>query len=427
MPSTTVTRRSTRKAGERGSSRSKPVKKANSKAHLRVVRSGERLPLRRSAPKGATAPDRAVATLLVATASLLLIGVAMVLSASSISAFDQFGSSFRFFNRQVMYAAAGVVAGMLTARMRYRAWERLCGPALLGTLALLALVLHPAVGTVAGGSSRWIAVGPVTLQPSEFAKLAVVAFVATVVAKRWKRIDDARTLALPLAPVVGIVCGLILLQPDLGTAVIVAGTVFAMLFVAGARLKHLVLGGGASLALGFGAIYAEGYRWARLMSFANPSADPQGTGYQITQSFIGLGSGGLFGVGLGASRQKWLSLPNAHTDFIYSIIGEELGLLGALAVLVLFGLVVYSGIRIALRAPDAFGRLLAAGITAWIGLQAVINLGAVTGLLPITGVPLPFVSFGGSSLVVSLAAVGVLVSVGRARGRSRRPKAKPSG
>jgi cell division protein FtsW len=367
-----------------------------------------------------------VAVLLVATASLLLIGVAMVLSASSVSAFDRFGSSFLFFNRHVVYAAAGVAVGAVTARMRYGAWERLCGPALLGALVLLALVLHPAVGTRAGGSSRWLAVGPVTVQPSEFAKLAVVVFVGTVLARRWKRIHDLRSLALPLVPVVGITCALILLQPDLGTAVVIGGTVFAMLFVAGARLKHLVLGGGATLALGFGVIYAEGYRWARFVSFMDPSADPQGKGYHILQSLIGLGSGGLFGVGLGASRQKWLSLPNAHTDFIYSIIGEELGLVGALLVLTLFGMFVYSGIRISLRAPDMLGRLLAAGITAWIGLQAVVNLGGVTGLLPITGVPLPFVSFGGSSLVVSLAAVGVLVSVARIRSGSGRPRARPS-
>jgi cell division protein FtsW len=423
VPSTTVTGRSNRKAAPRGA-RGLRAKKA--KPHLRVVRAGERPLVRRPTTKRAAAPDRAVALLLVAAASLLLIGVAMVLSASSVSAFDRFGSSFLFFNRHVAYAAVGVAVGALTARMRYRAWERLCGPALVGTVILLGLVLHPAAGTVAGGSSRWLAVGPVTVQPSEFAKLAVVAFAGAVLARRWRRIHNPRSLALPLVPVVGIVCALILLQPDLGTAVIIGGTVFAMLFVAGARLKHLILGGGATLALGFGAIYAEGYRWARFVSFTNPWADPLGNGYQTIQSLIGLGSGGLFGVGLGASRQKWLSLPNAHTDFIYSIIGEELGLVGALLVLALFGLFVYAGIRIALRAPDMFGRLLAAGITAWIGLQAVVNLGAVTGLLPITGVPLPFVSFGGSSLVVSLAAVGVLVSVGRTRRTSRRPRAKPS-
>lgn len=426
MPSTTAARGSAVKTKRRVAKRL-PVKKRTPKTRLRVVRPGERPPQRRPASRGAAAPDRAVALLMISTASLVLIGVAMVLSASSISAFDRFGSSFLFFNRHVAYAAAGVAVGALTARMRYSAWERLCGPALLGAVVLLALVLHPAAGTVAGGSSRWIAVGPVTVQPSEFAKLAVVAFVGAVLARRWKRIHDPRSLAVPLVPIVGIVCVLILLQPDLGTAVVIGGTVFAMLFVAGARLKHLVLGGGATLALGFGAIYAEGYRWARFISFTNPLADPQGNGYQATQSFIGLASGGLFGVGLGASRQKWLSLPNAHTDFIYSIIGEELGLVGALLVLALFGLFVYSGIRIALRAPDMFGRLLAAGITAWIGLQAVVNLGAVTGLLPITGVPLPFVSFGGSSLVVSLAAVGVLVSVGRMRGGSRGPRPNPSG
>lgn len=425
MPGNTVTRRPGLKTTSRVAQRPVEKKKA-AKTRLRVVRAGERPPQRRQTPQTASAADRAVTLLLVATASLLLIGVAMVLSASSVSAFDRFGSSFLFFNRQVAYAAAGVAAGALTARMRYRAWERLCGPALLGAVVFLALVLHPAAGTVAGGSSRWIAVGPVTIQPSEFAKLAVVAFVGAVLARRWKRIHDVRSLAVPVVPIVGVVCILVLLQPDLGTAVIIGGTVFAMLFVAGARLKHLVLGGGATLALGFGAIYAEGYRWARFISFTNPWADPQGNGYQAMQSFIGLGSGGLFGVGLGASRQKWLTLPNAHTDFIYSIIGEELGLLGALVVLTLFALFVYAGIRIALRAPDMLGRLLAAGITAWIGLQAVVNLGAVTGLLPITGVPLPFVSFGGSSLVVSLAAVGVLVSVGRMRSGSRRPPSKSS-
>jgi cell division protein FtsW len=368
-----------------------------------------------------------VALLLVATASLLLIGVAMVLSASSVSAFDRFGSSFLFFNRHLAYAAAGVALAALTARMRYRAWERLCGPVLLGAVVLLAVVLHPAVGIRAGGSSRWLGIGPVTLQPSELAKLAVVVFVATVLAKRWKYIHRPRQLAFPVVPVVGLVCALILLQPDLGTAVIIGGTAFAMMFVAGARLKHLSVGGGTTLALGFAAIYAEGYRWARLMSFGNPASDPQGNGYQALQSFIGLGSGGLFGVGLGASRQKWNTLPNAHTDFIYSIIGEELGLLGALLVLSLFGLFVYAGIRIALRAPDRLGQLLASGITAWIGLQAVVNLGAVTGLLPITGVPMPFVSFGGSSLIVSLAAVGVLVSVGRGRAGATRRRTKPSG
>jgi cell division protein FtsW len=201
----------------------------------------------------------------------------------------------------------------------------------------------------------------------------------------------------------------------MGTAMIVVASVGLLAFAAGARLKHVALGLLSIATVGFGLMYVEGYRWVRFTSFIDPWADPQGNGYQTIQSLIALATGGPFGVGLGAGRQKWSTLPNAHTDFIFAILGEELGLVGALVVLVLFGIIVYAGIRIAIRAPDAFGRLLAAGITGWLGLQALVNLGAVTGLLPITGVPLPFVSFGGSSLVVSLAAVGILVAIARSR------------
>lgn len=355
--------------------------------------------------------------------SLTVLGLVMVLSASSVQAYQEYGSSFLFFLRQLVYAVAGGGALVLTARMRYGAWRRLCVPLLAASTALLLLVLLPGVGTVAGGSARWIQLGPVTVQPSEPAKLAVIAFAAALLARRWRYIGDLRQLCLPLAPVVGLVCGLILLQPDMGTAVIVIATVFVLLFVAGARLKHLLVGGLGLSTLGLGLMYVEGYRWARLLSFLNPWADPQGSGYQTIQSLIALTSGGPFGMGLGASRQKWSYVPNAHTDFIFAIIVEELGLIGGLAVLVLFGLLLYGGIRIALRAPDAFGRLLAAGIIGWFGVQAVTNLGAVTGLLPITGVPLPFVSFGGSALIVSLAGVGVLVSVERGRRRAGRPAA----
>ena len=342
----------------------------------------------------------------------------MVLSASSVSAFDRFGSSFLFFNRQAAYAVVGALFLRVAMRMRYQAWQRLSVPFLVVTGALLVVVLLPGIGTVAGGSARWLSLGPVTVQPSEIAKLALVVFGATLLTRRLKHVHEPRAVLIPLAVVVAGVGGLILLQPDMGTAVILLASAFSLAFAAGARLRHLAAAAGAAAALGFAAIYTEAYRWARFVSFLNPWGDPQGDGYQTIQSLIGLGSGGLFGVGLGASRQKWLYVPNAHTDFIYSIIGEELGLLGALLVLGLFATLVYAGVRIALRAPDTFGRLLATGITAWLGLQAVINLGAVTGLLPITGVPLPFVSFGGSSLVVSMAAVGVLASIGRA-GRKR--------
>jgi cell division protein FtsW len=230
-------------------------------------------------------------------------------------------------------------------------------------------------------------------------------------------------VALPLLPVLAAVCGLILLQPDLGTAVLIAGIAAVVVFVAGVRFRYLVasavVGGGFAAAL----VLSHHYQRLRLLAFLHPWKDPMNTGYQVVQSLIGLGSGGLFGVGLGASRQKWMYIPNAHTDFIFSILGEELGLIGELVVLLLFAMLIYAGIRIAARARDPFGRLLAAGISGWLGLQTLVNLGTVTGLLPVTGVPLPLVSFGGSSLVVTLAAIGILLNIGRS---SPKPRSRAS-
>jgi cell division protein FtsW len=387
-------------------------------SHLRVVRQGEG-GSSRPRPRPTPSADRVVVLLLLTAAALVLTGLVMVLSASSVRAYEDYGSSFLFFARQLVYAAVGFGAFLLTARMRHTVWQRLCVPLLAVSVGLLVLVLIPGLGTVAGGSARWLRVGPVTVQPSEIAKVAVITFAATLMARRWRHLRDLRQLLLPLAPVVGLVCALILLQPDMGTAVIVVASVFVVLFAAGARLKHLIVGGAGLGVVGLGLMYIEGYRWARVASFVDPWADPQGGGYQTIQSLIALTSGGPFGVGLGASRQKWDYVPNAHTDFIFAIIGEELGLVGALLVLVLFGILVYAAVRIAVRAPDAFGRFLAAGIAGWFGIQAVTNLGAVTGLLPITGVPLPFVSYGGSALVAAMAAVGMLVSVARSSRRRR--------
>jgi cell division protein FtsW len=394
------------------------------RARLRLVRPEQPSPPNRSRPDpgaGARA-DRTVAVLLVASGTLVVLGLVMVLSASSVGAYEDYGSSFLFFVRQLLYAAVGVGAFLVTARMRHSAWQRLCFPLLLLAAALLVLVLVPGVGTVAGGSARWLRLGPMTVQPSEMAKLAAITFGATLLARRWRQLGDLRRLVLPLGPVMAVVCGLILLQPDMGTAVIVVSSILVLLFVAGARPKHLIVGGAGLGGFGFALMYIEGYRWARFMSFVDPWADPQGNGYQTIQSLIALTSGGWFGVGLGASRQKWDYVPNAHTDFIFAIIGEELGLAGALLVLALFGMLIYAAVRIAVRAPDVFGRLLAAGIAGWFGIQAVTNLGAVTGLLPITGVPLPFVSYGGSALVAAMAAVGMLVSVARAGRRRRRAR-----
>jgi cell division protein FtsW len=375
------------------------------KRHLRLVRPNDRS----ARARRAAATRRTVALLLGSTAFLTVAGLIMVLSASSVSAYAQYGSSFVFFQRQAGYALVGVAALVLTARMRYPVWQRLTVPLLAITVVLLALVLHPTAGIDANGASRWIAFGPVTIQPSEIAKLALIVFGAAVLAKKWDRLDDLGHIALPLLPVAGIVCAMVFLQPDLGTTIILTGTLALMLFVAGIRLRYLAIGGAtmaaASLAL------LKDYQWARITAFLHPWADAKNTGYQLIQSLIALGSGGWLGVGLGASRQKWMYVPNAHTDFIFSILGEELGLLGELVVLLAFAGLIVAGIRVAAKAPDAFGRMLAAGIVSWFGLQIVVNLGAVTGLLPITGVPLPLLSYGGSSLVVSLAAVGILVNV----------------
>jgi cell division protein FtsW len=357
---------------------------------------------------------RNLTMLMGATAFLTAGGLIMVLSASSVSAYAQYGSSFLFFQRQAAYAVVGTVALVVTSRMRYDAWQRLAVPFLGLTVVLLALVLHPTAGIAAYGSSRWISLGPVTIQPSELAKLALVVFVATVLARKWSRMDEPTHFALPLLPVTVLVCGMVIVQPDLGTAVILAGSVFLLLFAAGVRLRYLGAAGIVGGAIGFALIMGEGYRRARFLSFLHPWADAKNTGYQLIQSLIALGSGGWFGVGLGTSRQKWMYVPNAHTDFIFSILGEELGLVGEIVVLLAFGVLIYAGIRIAARAPDVFGRLLASGIVSWFGLQIVVNLGAVTGLLPITGVPLPMLSYGGSSLVVSLAAVGILVNIAKA-------------
>jgi cell division protein FtsW len=358
--------------------------------------------------------------LLGSTAFLTIGGLVVVLSASSVAAYTEYGSSFVFFNRQAAYAVVGTLAYLLTSRMRYQAWQRLAVPFLLLAVVLLALVLHPTAGIAAYGSSRWISLGPVTIQPSEIAKLALIVFTAMILARKWNQLGDPMHLALPLLPVVVILCGMVMLQPDLGTTVILAGSTFLLLFAAGVRLRYLVTTGIVGGVIGMALIMGADYRRARFLCFLHPWADAKNCGYQLVQSLIALGSGGWFGVGLGASRQKWMYVPNAHTDFIFSILGEELGLVGELVVLVAFAFLIYAGVRIAAKAPDTFGRLLAAGIVSWFGLQVVVNLGAVIGLLPITGVPLPFLSFGGSSLVVSLAAVGVLTNIARAPIRAMR-------
>ncbi len=380
--------------------------------HLRLVRS--------SPPRDLVATARIDLWLLVTpTLVLTLFGLVMVLSAGSVSAAQGYdGNSFWYFQRQVLYAGVGLGGMLLAWRLPYRTWSVFAVPLLLVTAALMVVAIAHPSRTCLYGACRWIDLGPITLQPSEFAKLGSVAFTAAVLSRKWRHLHDPMHLAIPLAPVVGLIAVLVLMQQDLGTTVIICGSVFLLLFVAGVRMRHLALTSLAGLLVGGVMIFSEPYRRTRLFeSWLNPESDPLKSGLQLIQSLVALGSGGFTGVGLGGSRAKWDFLPNAHSDFIFAVIGEELGMVGATAVLVAFGVLLYAGVRIAIHAPDTFGRLLAAGVVAWIGLQIIVNLGAVTGVLPITGVPLPLLSFGGTALVVTLLGVGVLASVAQARAR----------
>jgi cell division protein FtsW len=352
--------------------------------------------------------------LLAVAGALLTIGVVMVLSASSVSAFAQTGDSYAYFKRQLLWVAGGALVMLLVSRIDYRIWRRLGTPLLVVATAGLVFVLVHEDAVSAYGSTRWISVGGgVTVQPAEFAKLALLLFSADVLTRKARLLGDVRHLLVPVLPLTLMLAVLVMLEPDLGTTLLLCAIAFGMLFVAGAPL--LLLGGIGSLGLaaGMGLIMSADYRRSRFLSFMDPTADPQNSGYQFIQGRLALGSGGLLGVGLGAGRQKWSYVPNAHTDFIFAIIGEELGLLGTLSILLLFVAFAYAGVRVAQRAPDPFGRYLAGGITVWIVVQALVNIGAVVGVLPITGVPLPLVSFGGSSMLVLLAATGMLLNVAR--------------
>jgi cell division protein FtsW len=351
--------------------------------------------------------------LLALVAVLTLIGLVMVLSASSVTALYEYGSSWYHFKRQLIWVALGTTAMVVVMRVDYHRWRRFTMPLLLCSGVLMALVMVPGLGVNVNGSSRWLGYGFARIQPSELAKLAVLLFTADLLARRSDKVDDWRVTLKPVLVVSGGFAVLLMAQPNLGTTILLASIVFVMLFVSGVALKPLVASftvAGTAAAL---LAVVEPYRRRRLLGFINPWKDSQNTGYQTIQSQVGIARGGITGSGLGQSRAKWGFLPFAHTDFIFAIIAEELGLIGALLVIALFVALGVAGIVTALRAPDQYGMLLATGITAWILVQAFVNVGAVVGVLPITGVPLPFVSFGGSSLVVTMAAVGLLLSVAR--------------
>jgi cell division protein FtsW len=368
-------------------------------------------PKKRAKAKAAVTVNAGFVSLLAIVAVLDVIGLVMVLSASSVQALRHNGSAWQFFGKQLMWVVAGAAVMVATMRFDYRRWRPLAKPVFGASLVLLALVLVPGMGVTVSGSTRWLGIGGWRMQPSELAKVGVLLYCADVLTRRSGRMGDWRMTVLPVLVAFGSVGVLVMAQPDMGTTLATACITFTLLWVAGARLTHMtaLVAGGAMTA--FVVAVAEPYRRARMLSFLNPWKDASNTGYQAAQGLVALGEGRWFGLGLGASRAKWGFLPNAHTDFIFAIIGEELGLIGALLVVGLFVGFAVLGVRAALRAPDRFGMLLAAGITSWIVGQAFINIGAVIGLLPITGVPLPFVSFGGSALVITMGAVGILLNV----------------
>jgi len=343
------------------------------------------------------------------TIALAVMGAVMIPSASSALAYKEQGNSFYFAWRQFGYLAFGLAFMFILARFDYRKLRVLALPTALLTIVLLIAVFF--VGHTANGSSRWLSIGPIRFQPSEFAKLVVLFFSASYFEKLGRRIGDWRELLWPYGAIIAVIAALVYKQPDLGTTSIIVVTAFLTWFLAGGVWWQMMAAAAAGFSYVALKVMSEPYQLARLTAFIDPWADPRGNGYQIIQSWYALGSGGWTGVGLGLSKQKFGYLPAAHTDFILAIVGEELGLIFTIAIVVLFAFYVFIGTRIAATTKDRFGRLLAGGVVGMIGLQAVINIGAVIGYLPITGVPLPFISYGGTSLVVSLLASGLLLSV----------------
>jgi cell division protein FtsW len=376
---------------------------------MKLVNGGARpAPQRRSARLSLEAR-----VLLTSVAGLCLLGLPIVLSASAPGAILAGGSPWSYVIRQCIYMGFGVSAAVVVSRTPVAIIRKLRFVLPLVALGLLVVVFMPGIGHYAGGSSRWIGIGPIQLQPSELVKVAMVVFAADMLARRAKRRDQWNAFVRPLLSFMAVAAVLIVRQPDLGTAIVLGCITFSMLFAAGTRLRLLVVPGGAVCAIGAAVALSATYSRDRLLSFVNPFAHASTSGYQVVQSLATLGLGGVTGSGVGASVTPWGFLPNAHTDFVFAVIAGNFGLVGALVVLAGFGAFGWAGFRIAARERDPFARFVAIGVTCWVLAQAVINIGGVVDALPVTGIPLPFISYGGSSLVVVLIGVGLLFGIAR--------------
>jgi cell division protein FtsW len=354
--------------------------------------------------------------LLLAAAGLVGLGVVMVFDTSYFHAQERYGDALFFFRRHLVYLFVGVAAGVLVSRMRHEVLEQAAYWLLFGAFALLILVLVPGIGVVRNNARRWIDLGIIAFQPAELAKICVVVYLARSITRKGERMASLLRGVVPHIVTVGAIVLLIIRQPDFGTAAILAVLMLLMLHAGGARAAHLLGLSTAAAVAGAVAVISSNYRSERVTCFLDPWQDPQGCGFQLVQSLIAFGSGGVSGVGLGQSQQKLFYLPEGHTDFIFALIAEELGLAGAVLVVGLFGLFAVRGFRIALRHPDPFASLLAFGLTLTIVVGAFVNMAVVTGLLPTKGLALPFLSYGGSALIVSLIQVGILCALSRRTG-----------
>jgi cell division protein FtsW len=350
--------------------------------------------------------------LLGASTLLMTIGLMEVLSASSVSAYENHGNSYFWFFRQLTWVGIALPVAFIVSRLPHKVLRAFAWPGLLVSIVLIALT-HTGLGMTVNGNRNWLSLGPLNLQPSEIAKLAMILWCADLYARKEKLLGDVRHILVPMVPVTGLIVMLVVTQGDLGTALVLFAIILGLLWVVGAPGR---LFAGSLLSVGVLALYlasTSAERLQRLTNFTNPFKDYQGAGWQPAHGLFAMSSGGIFGKGIGASAQKWGTLPEAHTDFIFAVLGEELGLVGTLLVLGLFLTIAYAGIRVAVRCKDPFVRYMAAGITIWLTAQMMINIGMVLALLPVIGLPLPLVSYGGSALLPSLVALGLLVSFAR--------------
>jgi len=354
--------------------------------------------------------DRA---LLYTTFALLVFGLIMISSAGIAYSRSHFGDSYFFFKRQLAGVLIGLVVLYFSQRINYNYWKKISLPFFVLSITFLILVFVPGVGTKIYGASRWLAIGPLSFQPSEMLKLGLVIYMAAWLESRGERVKDFFEGFLPFVTIVAVISFLLMKQPDMGTLGVIILVAISMFFLSGSKISHMLLMGSAGFLALAVLVKVESYRMNRLLVFLHPELDPRGIGYQINQALLAIGSGGILGVGLGHSMQKFNYLPEPVGDSIFAIIGEELGLVGCVVLIALFALLAMRGLHIAKNAPDTFSRLVAAGIVSWIFFQAFINMAAISGLIPLTGIPLPFISYGGTSIIFLMAAIGILLNISK--------------